>query len=167
MKRRYEMSIHSDNDAAIPDAPPYVGALLRLAWQQVRAEMLAAIHGAGFGDFQEAHFAIFSFPLPAGAKPSELARQKRMSPQAINYQLVQLEELGYVERRAAAGSGRRLVYLSPRGLEVADVIFACLKRLHADWARQIGPEKFQVFLEVLAALPGLKEAAAERRGAER
>jgi DNA-binding MarR family transcriptional regulator len=132
--------------------PPFFGALLRVTWQHVRDQMYRAIHDAGFTDFQDAHFAVFSYPLPDGVRPSELARQKRMSRQAINYLIIQLEQLGYVERRAPKGSDRRLIYLSARGRQVAETIFSCLRRLHAEWAEEIGHERFDMFLEVLKQL---------------
>ena len=132
--------------------PPFFGALLRIVWQDVRSRMHKAIHDAGFADFQDAHFAVFSYPLPDGIRPSELARQKKMSRQAINYLITQLEELGYVERHASEGSDRRLIYLSARGQEIAETIFTCLRRLHAEWAEEIGHERFDVFLDVLKQL---------------
>lgn len=132
--------------------PPFVGALLRLTWQRVRDRMHDAIREAGFTDFQDAHFAVFSYPPPDGIRPSELARQRRMSRQAINYLIAQLEELGYVERRASDGSDRRLIYLSARGWQVGETIFACLRRLEAEWADEIGYERFTTFLEVLRQL---------------
>lgn len=132
--------------------PPFFGALLRVTWQHVRDEMFRAIHAAGFSDFQEAHFAVFSYPLPNGVRPSELARQKRMSRQAIHYLLVQLEALGYLERRALAGSERRLIYLTARGQQLAETIFDCLRRLHRDWASEIGEARFNEFLGVLKQL---------------
>ncbi|MFD1982805.1 MarR family winged helix-turn-helix transcriptional regulator [Mesorhizobium newzealandense] len=132
--------------------PPFFGALLRITWQHVRTQMHEAIHDAGFTDFQDAHFAVFSYPLPDGVRPSELARQKRMSRQAINYLLIQLEELGYVERRSPEGSDRRLIYLSARGRPIAETIFTCLRRLHAEWAEEIGEQRFNDFLDVLKQL---------------
>jgi DNA-binding MarR family transcriptional regulator len=143
-----------------PDAFPTFGAMLRIVLQHVRGQMLRAIHEAGFTDFQEAYFGIFSYPLPDGSRPAELARQKRMSRQAINYLLAQLEKLGYVERRASEGSERRLVYLSLRGLKVAEVMFACLRQLHADWAGHVGVERFEAFVEVLRALSAKAQAEA-------
>ena len=145
--------------------PPFFGALLRMTWQHVRDQMYRAVHDAGFTDFQDAHFAVFSYPLPDGVRPSELARQKRMSRQAINYLLVQLEQLGYVERRASEGNDRRLVYLSERGRQVAETIFACLRRLHAEWAEEIGQERFDIFLNVLKQLSArAREAQSENPG---
>jgi DNA-binding MarR family transcriptional regulator len=140
----------SDNSAQAP--PPFFGALLRMTWQGVRDRMLQAIHQAGFTNFQEAHFVVFSYPLPDGVRPSELARQRRMSRQAINYLISQLEELGYVERRASNGDDRRLIYLSARGRQIAETIFNCLRQLHAEWAEDIGHERFDIFIEVLKQL---------------
>ncbi|HEX2137413.1 MAG TPA: MarR family transcriptional regulator [Microvirga sp.] len=132
--------------------PPFIGALLRLCWQRVREHMHAAIRAAGFTDLQEAHFAVFSYPLPDGVRPSELARQLRMSRQATNYLLGQLEQLGYVERRAAPGSERRRVYLTERGWRVVDAIYASLRELQEQWALEVGQDRFRAFMDVLRQL---------------
>ncbi|MGF9762421.1 transcriptional regulator [Microvirga sp. 0TCS3.31] len=134
--------------------PPTFGALMRITWQHVRNELLQAIHEAGFAEFQDAHFAIFSFPLPDGVRPSEIARQKNMSRQAINYLLVQLEGLGYVERRTVeqGDADRRLVYLTDAGWQIAEAMFGCLRRLQGEWAQEVGRERFDVFLDVLTEL---------------
>jgi DNA-binding MarR family transcriptional regulator len=143
--------------------PPFFGALLRITWQHMRSQMLDAVREAGFTDFQEAHFAVFSYPLPDGIRPSELARQRRMSRQAINYLLTQLQELGYVERRVPDGGDRRHVYLSPRGRQVAEAIFGCLRRLHAEWSDTVGQERFEIFLDVLKLLSAASGQAGSTR----
>lgn len=152
------MSIQSSGASG----PPFFGALMRIVWQHVRGRMLGAIHDAGFTDFHEAHFAVFSFPLPDGTRPSEMARQKRMSRQAVNYIVGQLEELGYVERRVADAGDRRLVFLSPRGKQVAKVIFECLRNLHETWALEVGEERFDAFLDVLGQLAAKAQQSDER-----
>src|SRR5215471_7912687 len=131
---RQKQSANRSNQGK-PSGPPFFGALLRIVWQHVRSQMLAAVREAGFADFQDAHFAVFSYPLPDGVRPSEIARQKRMSRQAINYLVTQLEELGYLERRAGEDNDRRLIYLSARGWQIAETIFGCLRRLHSEWAK--------------------------------
>jgi DNA-binding MarR family transcriptional regulator len=138
--------------AAGPAGPPYFGAMLRMTVEHVRAHMLRALHDAGFTDFQEAYFAVFSYPPPDGIRPADLARQKRMSRQALNYLIAQMEELGYVERRAPEDGERRLVFLTARGRSVAEVVHACLRRLQADWAADIGEARFAIFLDVLREL---------------
>ena len=114
--------------------------------------MHEAIRADGFTDLQEAHLAVFSYPLPDGVRPSELARRIRMSRQATNYLIGQLEELGYLERRAAADGDRRLVYLTERGWKVADTIYASLRQLQERWADEVGRDRFSDFMDVLRLL---------------
>ncbi len=135
-----------------------------MTWQHVRDQLYRAIHDAGFTDFQDAYLAVFSYPLPDGVRPSELARQKRMSRQALNYLIVQLEQLGYLERRAPADSDLRLIYVSARGRQVAETILTCLRQLQVDWAREIGEERFNVFLDVLRQLAAETEKQPAKAG---
>lgn len=147
-----DLESENTSEAHGASSPPFIGALLRLSWQRVRGHMHEAIRAAGFADLQDAHFAVFSYPLPNGVRPSDLARQIRMSRQATNYLIAQLEELGYLERRAPEGSERRLVHLTGRGWQVADTIHACLQQLQAQWADEVGSERFSVFMDVLRHL---------------
>ena len=132
--------------------PPFVGALLRQCWRKVRDRIQEAIQAAGFEDLQEAHLAVFTYPLPDGVRPSDLARRMAMSPQATNYLIAQVEALGYLERRAPEGSDRRLVYLTERGWRVAETIFVCLRELEAEWADKVGQARFADFMDVLRRL---------------
>ena len=132
-----------------PEGPPYIGALLRLGRQRVRARLNAAIVTAGFDDLHETHFPFFSYPAPDAIRPADIARRLDMSRQATNHLLGQLETLGYIERRAPEGTDRRLVYLSPRGWRVCETIFACLRDIHAELARDIGQQRFADFMAVL------------------
>ncbi len=142
--------------------PPFVGALLRLCWRRVRDRMHEAVRAAGFADLQDAHLAVFSYPLPDGVRPSELARRIGMSRQATNHLVAQMETLGYLERRAPEGSDRRLVHLTDRGWRVGETILACLRDLQAQWADEIGRDRFSDFMEVLKRL-GTEEPEAFTR----
>ena len=146
---------HSDGlsspGAAGDQGPPYVGALLRQCLEHVRARMEADIHAAGFKDLQPALFAVFTFPPPDGVRPSELARRIRMSRQATNHIISQLEARGYLERRAGQEGGRRRIYFTPRTWEVVKVIHASLLEIQAEWAADIGHERFRDFMATLRA----------------
>jgi MarR family len=62
--------------------------------------MLERLHERGFADFDAAYLNVFQYPGPQGARPSELAVRLRISKQALNHLLGQLEKLGYLERQA-------------------------------------------------------------------
>jgi hypothetical protein len=51
-----------------------------------------------------------------------------------------------------AQDDRRLIYLSARGRQISETIFNCLRQLHAEWAEDIGHERFDIFIEVLKQL---------------
>lgn len=134
------------------DGPPFVGALLRLCLEQVRARMRDAARDAGFTDLQDAHWALLTYPAPDGVRPSELARRAHMSRQAANHLIAQMESLGYFERRSVGDASRRLVFLTPRGRALCDTIFACLRGIHVEWADAVGAERFASTLSVLRQL---------------
>src|SRR5678816_3365537 len=75
--------------------PPLIGALLRMPWEVVQRRMLAALHERGFDDLDAAHLNVFQYPGPEGARPSELAARLRISKQALNYLLGELEPVSY------------------------------------------------------------------------
>lgn len=147
------------NDHQAEDGPPFIGALLRLCWRRVRDRIAEAVRAAGFDDLQEAHLAVFTYPLPDGVRPSDLARRMGMTPQATNYLIAQVEALGYLERRAQKTSERRLVHLTPRGQQVGEVIYTCLRDIQAEWAEEIGPDRFATFLDALRLLAGSNNRA--------
>src|SRR4029450_9081762 len=119
--------------------PPFVGAMLRLTHQIARRRILDALIKHGFTDLNQSLLNVLSYPPPDGARPTELAERTYMTKQAMNYLLGQLEELGYVERRAENRSSRRLVFLTPRGWKVFEIQWSTMQQLEAEWAAALGP----------------------------
>src|SRR5512144_549723 len=133
-----------------PFGPPLVGALLRMPWDAVQQHMLDRLHGSGFGDFDAAYLTVFQYPGPQGARPSELAARLRISKQALNYLLGELERLGYLERRADPDDLRsKRIALTPRGIAAAGVIRESVSEVEASWAEQIGAKRFAQLRELL------------------
>ena len=133
--------------------PPLIGALLRLPWEAVQRHMLERLHAAGFDDFDAAHLPVFQYPGPQGARPSELAGRLRMSKQALNYLLGQLERLGYLERLPDPDDHRsKRVALTPRGESAIAVIRTAVGETEARWARQLGPKRFAQLRKLLLDL---------------
>ncbi|HWJ22833.1 MAG TPA: MarR family transcriptional regulator [Gemmatimonadaceae bacterium] len=141
-------------------APPMIGALLRYAWQGVRAQILDGLQAAGFTDLRAPHLDVFQHPGPEGARPGDLAERARTTKQAMNQLLRSLEELGYVERRspsAKSADGRaRAVHLTPRGVRAAAAIRDVLLEIEAAWAARLGASRFA---DIKAALEEMRGAA--------
>jgi DNA-binding MarR family transcriptional regulator len=76
-----------------------------------------------------------------------------MSKQALNYQLGQLERLGYLERRPDPDDARsRRIVLTERGQAVVPVIRDAVRGVEKVWARRLGPERFAQLRELLTEL---------------
>lgn len=128
---------------------PLIGGLFRLAWQQVRRHMASDIVAAGFADLQDAHLSVFHYPGPDGLRPSDLGRQLRMSRQATNHLIKQLEALGYLERRSSADGERRRIHLTRRGRRLMKTITESVRRFERQVERQVGRARFAAFFDVL------------------
>ena len=133
--------------------PPLIGALLRMPWEAVQRRMLAALHEHGFDDLDAAHVNVFQYPGPEGARPSELAARLRISEQALNYLLGELERSGYLERRPDPDDLRsKRVALSPRGISAVGVIREAVGELEVEWAQQLGERRFEELRSLLREL---------------
>jgi len=136
--------------------PPLIGALLRVPLEAVHQRMLDGLAERGFADLDAAHLAVFQYPGPQGARPSELAARLRISKQALNYLLGELERLGYLERRPDPDDLRsKRIALTRRGGTVVKVIRETVAELEREWEAQLGPKRFaqlRTLLEELNAL---------------
>ena len=139
--------------------PPLIGALLRGPWEAVQRRMLERLHQQGFDDLDAAHLTVFQYPGPQGAKPSELASRLRVSKQALNYLLGELERLHYLERRPDPDDLRsKRVALTKRGEKLAMLMRGAVAELEVEWARQLGSKRFDQLRALLEEL----NAAASR-----
>src|SRR5438094_764747 len=136
-----------------PFGPPLIGALLRIPWEDVQRHMLERLHERGFDDLDAAHMNVFQYPGPQGARPSELAPRLRISKQALNYLLGELERLGYLERRPDPDDLRsKRVALTPRGTSAINVIREAVGEVETAWAQQLGAERFTQLRNLLLEL---------------
>jgi DNA-binding MarR family transcriptional regulator len=133
--------------------PPLIGALLRRPWETVQRHMLDRLHERGFTDLEPAHLNVFQYPGPQGAKPSELAARLRISKQALNYLLGQLERLGYIERKLDADDRRsKRIALTPRAVSAIGVIRDAVDEVETMWANKLGSRRFAQLRDLLLEL---------------
>ncbi|MGH8940598.1 MAG: MarR family winged helix-turn-helix transcriptional regulator [Actinomycetes bacterium] len=136
-----------------PFGPPLIGARLRIPWEAVQRHMLERLHERGFDDFDAAYLNIFQYPGPQGARPSELATRLRMTKQAVNYLLGELERLDYLERRPDPNDLRsKRVVLTRRGKAAIRVIREAVAEVETSWAQQLGPKRFTQLRSLLLDL---------------
>jgi DNA-binding MarR family transcriptional regulator len=136
-----------------PFGPPLIGALLRMPWEAVQERMLERLHQHGFADFDASYLTVFQYPGPQGQRPSELATRLRISKQALNHLLGQLEQRGYLTRDADPDDGRsKRITLTPRGAEAITIIREAVAEMEHSWAQRLGPGRFNQLRLLLRAL---------------
>jgi DNA-binding MarR family transcriptional regulator len=130
-----------------------IGALLRMPVDTVHRRMLERLHERGFSDFDASYLVVFRWPGPDDVRPSELAAKLKISKQALNYVVGQLERLGYLERRPDPDDQRgKRIMVTERGERAAHVIRDAVREIEADWAEQLGPDRFAQLKELLFEL---------------
>jgi DNA-binding MarR family transcriptional regulator len=135
--------------------PPLIGALLRMPWESVLERLLAGLRERGFTDLGASHLSVLQWPGPDDLRPSELAAQSRMSKQALNYLLGQLERLGYLERHDDPRDQRfKRIALTQRGQQAALAMRDIVREVEAQWEQQLGPERFAELRLLLTDLNG-------------
>src|SRR5262245_33556390 len=96
---------------------------------------------------------VFQYPGPQGTRPSELAARLKVSKQALNYLLGELERSGYIERQPHPDDQRsKRIALTDRGTAVVVVIRDAVGEVEAAWADQLGAERFAELRGLLVEL---------------
>ena len=153
MARPNQSSIFTTIADGAPVGPPMVGALMRLPWESVLRKMLQAVQENGFDDLNAPHLSALLWPGPDGLRPSELAARMRVTKQALNYLLRDLERMGYVELQPDPSDRRaRLIELTDRGRSLVPVIRGAVADAQRAWEAELGEERFARLIEILVDL---------------
>src|SRR5512132_1241101 len=139
--------------AEAPVGPPKIGALLRLPWEAVTHRILRALHEHGFDDIDAPQLGVLPWPGPEAMRPSDLAARMRVTKQALNYLLGELERLGYLERHPDPDDRRgRRIALTDRGKALIPVIRDAVSEVEREWAETLGTQRFDQLRELLYEL---------------
>jgi DNA-binding MarR family transcriptional regulator len=139
---------------------------MRMPVDAILARILAGLHDAGFTDLVPAHLNVLRYPGPDNRRPSDLAAEARMSKQAMNYLLGQLEQLDYLIREHDPDDQRsKRVQLTARGEQARRTIRRTVTDIETELARALGPDQVDHLRQLLTAVNNtdLVRAFFERR----
>jgi DNA-binding MarR family transcriptional regulator len=148
-----------------PSQGPFIGALLRLAWQRVRERIYAGVVAAGFSDLTPAQlFSILRTEGLEGLRPTEIAEQMQITKQSVKELLADLEHLGYLERRPDPADRRaRLIHLTVLGRRLERVVLREAEAAEQELASALGIRRLEELRAVLTRMAGLADAWAPSR----
>ena len=142
------MSTSADNVQTVP--APTVGALLRIAWTELIADVGDGLEAAGFDGLRAVHRPILRDLLTAGQRPTDLAARMGVSKQTVNDLLRELEELGYITLVPDPDDGRaKRTAVTDRGRELALEAGRQAEAVGRRWAERVGAEGYETFEAVL------------------
>jgi DNA-binding MarR family transcriptional regulator len=128
----------------VAEKGPYVGALLRLAWQRVREQIYWGVLSEGYSDLSAAHILLFRYEGLNGRRPIEVAKGMQITKQSVHDLLRHLERCGYAELRTDPHDKRsRLIYLTPRGRRLEAVTRRYAREAERYQATQLGQTRYQ------------------------
>jgi DNA-binding MarR family transcriptional regulator len=126
-----------------------------MPWETLRQRQLEGLHARGFTDLHPAHLTVFQYPGPADVRPVDLAARTRMSKQAMNHLLGQLERLGYIVRHADPEDQRYTrVDVTARGEAAIRGIREIILEVEAEWEAKLGPKRLAQLKRMLAEVAG-------------
>jgi DNA-binding MarR family transcriptional regulator len=135
--------------------PPRVGALLRMAWEQVRGKIYTGVSSDGFDDLNPAHVALFRYEGMEGKRPSQLTEQMQITKQSIHDLLRHLETRGYIEFRTDINDRRaRLISLTAKGRKLTASVQKYADAAELELEQKLGAKRFRDFLSTLHVIAG-------------
>lgn len=142
---------------------PNLGILVRRLHQEVVTRVSAELARTEFDDIRPAHTAVFQHIAAEGSRLTDLAERAQITKQSMGYLVDDLEERGYVERRADPTDRRAtLVCLTERGWGQIRAALAIIAALEAEWTRTLGRERMELLRELLTELGRRDSSSAER-----
>lgn len=129
------------------------GAYLRILWDELRSNMESQLKEKGFTDISPSHGWIFHHTKQEGSRITELAAIAKITKQSMSALATQLEEAGYVKKKADATDKRAwLLVLTPRGKKVKEVGQEINYQFEKKWEEKLGKKEYSQFRQLLAKL---------------
>ena len=144
-----------------------IATLAWIAGSSANERLLATIRRSGHPQLRNSHGYVFQHLLAGTPTVGELAELLGVTQQAASKAVVELEGLGYVERRPDPLDGRiRRLSLTARGRRAVLAARTAHAELERELAGTVGPRAMAATRRTLAALievVGARDAVARRR----
>lgn len=139
-------------DEVAGDGPAHVLAALEALDRRIGTDLRRVLTGEASG-LRGSHGRILGLLAEGGSRPSSLAGGAWITKQAIGKRIQELEERGLVSV-ATDPTDRRAVIVrrTPAGDRVRAATLDGIRAMEAEWAGDVGPDRYATFLAVLREL---------------
>lgn len=139
--------------ATLDPASIDLATLATLAGGAATDHLLAKLHDAGHASIRTSHGYVFQHLIEGTPTVGELADALGVTQQAASKSVLELESLGYVERKPDPDDSRiRRVVLTARGRGVIERGRTARAKLESEIAKEVGPQAMKAARRALLAL---------------
>lgn len=132
-----------------PSGVPATIGVLPLVALRARDELVRLLAERGHTSLTPAEHDVLALVGRDGARPVDLARAQGVSRQAVSSALVELEHLGYVERRTEGPAGRAVTYVpTDQGHRLLDDDRWAVGAIEGRFADALGAGRVETFRSV-------------------
>src|SRR3954447_18521303 len=122
---------------------PFVGALMLVGWQWIRARVFDGVRAAGYDDLNPAHVALIRYPTLDGLRPVDVAERAQITKQSVHELLGHMEKCGYLAREPDPTDRRaRVVRLTDSGKRLELEVRAQAQAAEHQIAIMLGEARF-------------------------
>lgn len=130
-----------------------LGMLAARLAKAFEGEVFEQLTRAGYPDLRVRHSVLLGALDSTGLRLTQLAAQAGMTPQAMGELVDDLEQGGYLSRRADPADRRaRLIVATPKGERALADCLRIVASIEASYARRLGAERFEAVQGALAEL---------------
>ncbi len=139
---------------ANPEQHAPLARLLGLGQRRMIDHLMEQLAAAGFGDQRLAHNNVFPFVPSEGIRLTDLAERAGMTKQAMAELVVDLEQLGYLQRSPDPSDRRaKIIEFTDKGWAAIEVALGAFRSFEADLESRIGATRLRqlrrTLLEIL------------------
>ena len=129
------------------------GAYLRILWDELRYNLELGLKDNGFEDVSPSHGWIFHNTKEEGSRITELAAIARITKQSMSALVAQLEESGYVKKKADSTDKRAwLLILTAKGKKVKEAGQEINYLFEKKWEEKLGKKDYSQLRQLLIKL---------------
>jgi DNA-binding MarR family transcriptional regulator len=129
------------------------GAYLRILSDELRYNMEHELKEKGYTDISPSHGWIFHNIKEEGTRITELAAIAKITKQSMSALVAQLEEGGYVKKKADLTDKRAwLLVLTPKGKKVKETGQEINYSFEKRWEQKLGKKDYHEFRQLLIRL---------------
>lgn len=129
------------------------GAYLRILWDELRSNMERELKEKGFEDVSPSHGWVFHHTKEEGSRVTELAAIAKITKQSMSALVAQLEEKGYVKKKADSTDKRAWLFiLTAKGKKVKEAGQEINNLFEKKWEQKLGKKDYHHLRQLLIRL---------------